>query len=63
MTTKQNDTTALTDEQLEGVVGGKAGGYQLGSSYVEWKRYMRGRCMTMNGSTPESNRDACSDYE
>ncbi len=63
MTTKQDDTAALTDEQLEWVVGGKAGGYQPGSSYVEWKRYMRGRCMTMWNSTPESNRDACSDYE
>jgi len=63
MTTQQNDTAALTDEQVEWVAGGKGGGYQLGASYAEWKRYMRAWCMATNGSTPESNRAACSDWE
>jgi hypothetical protein len=63
MPTKQNDTAALTEEQLDWVAGGKAGGYEPEASYVEWKTYMRARCMSLWNSTPESNREHCSDYE
>ena len=62
-TTQRADAVAMTEQQLEAVAGGKAGGYEPGARYVDWKAYMRARCMSRWNSTPESNREHCSDYE
>ena len=37
--TNQHNAAAMTEEQLEWVAGGKAGGYEPGARYVDWKAY------------------------